>query len=72
MEITILMAMMMMKKSTLQSAQSDEYQKMDFLLGETIGKALLDSGYSKTVCGEPWLHSYLDNLTTAEKEKFTF
>ena len=53
-------------------AQTDGDQKMDFLLGETIGKVLLDSGCSKTVCGEPWLNSFLDTLTAAEREKIVF
>ena len=50
-------------------AQTDDDQKMNKLLGETIGSVLLDSGCSKTVCGETWLKSFMDTLTTTEKSK---
>ena len=46
--------------------------KMESLLGETIGFVLLDSGCSKTVCGEMWLQYYLDTLTDTEKASIKF
>ena len=41
--------------------------KIDNLLGETIGYVLLDSGCSKTVCGEYWLKCFMDTLTDDER-----
>ena len=41
--------------------------KLDTLLGETIGKVLLDSGCSKTVCGQDWLDSFIDTLCKDER-----
>ena len=34
----------------------------DVLLSETIGYAIIDSGCTRTVCGETWLNTYLDTL----------
>ena len=42
---------------------------MDSLLGETLNKALLDSGCTKTVCGEEWLKYYLESLPEADLER---
>ena len=39
------------------------------LVSETFNMALLDSGYTKTVCGETWLQHYLHSLSF-EKYKF--
>jgi transposase InsO family protein len=52
---------------TLLTAESDMDSKMNSLLGETIGSVLLDSGCSKTVCGEQWLQCFMDTLTDKEK-----
>ena len=38
-------------------------------LGETINKAILDSGCSETVCGNVWLQCYLDSLNKEESAK---
>ena len=37
--------------------------RMDDLLGESIGSVVLDSGCSQTVCGLQWLYSFLDTVT---------
>ena len=41
---------------------------LDALLGETIGMAILDSGCTRTVCGNMWLNSYLDTLSSGERK----
>ena len=46
--------------------------KMDALLGETLGHVLLDSGCSKTVCGERWLREYLQTMSDSEKKKVIY
>ena len=33
------------------------------LMGETINKAVIDSGCTKSCCGESWLEAYLESLT---------
>ena len=37
-------------------------ESMESLVGETFNMVLLDSGCTKTVCGELWLQIYLDTL----------
>ena len=39
------------------------------LVGETVNKAILDSGASQTVCGSEWYESYLDGLKDSEREE---
>ena len=41
---------------------------LNHLLGETIGMAILDSGCTRTVCGNQWLDTYLDTLSTIERK----
>ena len=36
------------------------------LVEETVNMAVLDSGCTKTVCGEKWLQNYLEFLPTDE------
>ncbi len=43
-----------------------EEQEMD-LLKETMGHCVVDSGCSRTVCGELWLSSYMDSLSSRDK-----
>ena len=50
---------------TLFNAKSDGH--MTGLVRECLGKALLDSACTKTVCGETWLELYLDTLQEADK-----
>ena len=41
---------------------------MDVLIGETLNMAILDSGCSKTVCGNTWMNCYLDTLSEEDKK----
>ena len=54
---------------TLIATGSNFDDKVEVLFSETIGHILLDSGCSKTVCGEQWLSCYLDALSASEKSK---
>ena len=45
----------------LQSDVGNEVEDI-LLVGETVNKAVLDSGASKTVCGLEWYKCYLDSL----------
>ena len=53
---------------TLLAAEENFENKVDTLFGESLGGVILDSGCSRTVCGEMWLASYLETLTSVEKE----
>lgn len=44
---------------------------MDVFMGETLSAAVLDSGCSKTVCGESWLKEYLETLSDNELNHVT-
>ena len=44
----------------------DEISK-DSLFGETVGCAIVDSGCSRTVCGELWLNNYLGTLSKQDR-----
>ena len=37
------------------------------LLGETFGYAIIDSGCTRTVCGRPWLNTYLETLSRCDQ-----
>ena len=52
---------------TFLTKEQCENQK-DILFSETIGCAILDSGCSKSVCGDNWLETYLDTLSENEKK----
>ena len=43
-------------------------ETMKTLIGETLSMAVLDSGYTKTVCGETWLSCYLETLSDEDKK----
>ena len=38
-------------------------------VGETLDSAVLDSGCTKTVCGEAWLNCYVDGLSVEDQRK---
>ena len=40
---------------------------LTYFLSQTIGLAVIDSGASKTVCGEKWLKWYLQTLSNADR-----
>ena len=52
---------------TLLAQDDNMGEKMNSLLGQTIGAVLLDSGCTKTVCGELWLNLFLETLTPSER-----
>ena len=37
--------------------------------GETFNHAVLDSGCTKTLCGESWLNNHIDTLSADDKQK---
>ena len=43
-------------------------ETMETLVGETLSMAVLDSGCTKTVCGENWLNCYLETLSDEDKK----
>ena len=49
------------------SDNSGSETKLDGLVKDSLGSALLDSGCSKTVCGEVWLNHYIDNLSEFDR-----
>ena len=46
----------------------DNDSERDKLLGETIGCAIVDSGCTKTVCGDLWLNVYLESLSREDRK----
>ena len=57
---------------TLMTEQLESDDKIDKLLGETIGCMILDLGCSKTVCGKKWLELYLDTLDERQLNKVRY
>ena len=55
-------------KVTLFTQEAEKCFIQNFL-GETLNLAVLDSGCTKTVCGEEWLKCYIDSLSEEEKKK---
>lgn len=45
----------------------DNDEVSNIFLGETLNFAIVDSGCSRTVCGETWLECYIDTLSNREK-----
>lgn len=56
---------------TLIATEHEFHNKMDTLMGESIGSVILDSGCSKTVCGETWLSSFLETLGLHERKSIS-
>ena len=44
-------------------------ERYTFFIGETVNKALLDTGASSTVCGKQWLRIYEESLSPEETMK---
>ena len=40
-----------------------------WFVGKTFNHAVLDTGCTKTACGESWLNNYIDTLSTDDKQK---
>ena len=58
---------------TLMAADThDSGSKLDTLLGEAICHVLLDSGCSKTVCGEKWFECLIDTLSDSERSTIIY
>ena len=51
-----------------QSDVGNEFEDI-FLVGETVNKAVLDSGASKTVCGLEWYKCYIDSLDEQKRRE---
>ena len=51
---------------TLYTSKEIESQCFKEFMRETFNSAILDSGCSKTVCGEEWLKSYISSLSEKE------
>ena len=47
-------------------ASNADEEKLDVLMGETIGAIILDSGCSRTVCGKYWFDAFKDTLSDEE------
>ena len=59
-------------KITLMAEHNSSGIELDGLLEESIGCGILDSGCSKTVCGEVWLSCYLDILDDSDKQNIRY
>lgn len=46
----------------------EKSENLSILVGESLGKAILDSGCSKTVTGRQWLEIYIDGLCENDKK----
>ena len=55
------------KKEDVHITLLSEDRKMSRLVKESLGMAILDTGCSKTVCGEIWLSEYEETLSPKEK-----
>ena len=53
------------------ASQSTNDEKLNALVKDSEGYALLDSGCSNTVAGEAWISKYMKNLSKSDKEKIT-
>ena len=51
-----------------QSQNVTDGTECDALLGETLNYGIIDSGCSKSVCGEVWLKCYLDRLSKSDNK----
>ena len=47
-------------------------QSTSQLLGETIGCAVLDSGCSRNVCSDKWLHCFIQSLDEEEQNQIKY
>ena len=49
---------------------TDDEHSIETLFGECISNAIVDTGCSRTVCGELWLQTYIESLSNKEKQIF--
>ena len=53
-------------------ADYDHPSKLKGLVAESWNSAVLDSGASKTVCGQAWLNTYLNSLNESDQSKVNY
>ena len=51
-----------------RSQNATDETECDALLGETLSYGIIDSGCSRSVCGEVWLKCYLDTLSESDNK----
>ena len=56
------------KKTSVYVTLLTNYQKMNKLLRESLGMAVMDTGCSKSLAGEVWLEEYIETLSEDEKK----
>ena len=56
----------------LHETKGEESNKLQNLLIESLGSAVLDCGASKTVCGMVWLTNYISNLSPKAKQRVKY
>ena len=52
----------------LYADDDEDDEQKDKLLGGSIGCAVVDSGCTKSVCGNIWLNTYIDSLSQKERK----
>ena len=57
---------------TLMATATDFDDRASVLMGEALGSIVLDSGCSRTVCGEQWLDCFLETLSDKEKASIKY
>jgi transposase InsO family protein len=55
------------EKSTFFQSEFVLEEQVTFLIGETVNKALLDTGAPTTVCGKTWLRIFEESLSDKER-----
>ena len=53
-------------------ADYDHHSKLRGLVAESWNSAVLNSGASKTVCGQAWLNTYLNSLNESDQSKVSY
>ena len=56
-------------RSATDKEVSYENKKLDCLVAESFGHAVIDTGCSSTVCGSKWLCQYVDQLSEYDRSK---
>ena len=57
------------EKMTYFQSDFELEEQVTYLIGETVNKAILDTGAPTTVCGKLWFKLYEESLTEAEKSQ---
>ena len=56
----------------LYQSDYDHPNKLKNLVAESWNAAVLDSGATKTVCGQSWLDCYIESLNESDKSKVSY